>query len=188
MQGSGADGKKPADTRNVYGPRALGALLPALTRPAFRKRNPATAAILAEWENVVGTAIGGVSIPRRLSAGTLTIGCSGPIAMELQHLSAALRERINRHFGQDLVQRLRFVQEAPPVIARLPAQPTPPPGLDAAVEARLADMPPGPLRDALAALGRAVFTERGVPQPRSGGTRPDPEPHGGTRPDSESDG
>ena len=37
------------DKRHVWGPRAVGALVPALTRPAFRRRSPAAAQILADW-------------------------------------------------------------------------------------------------------------------------------------------
>ena len=126
MTGSTGDGKPGDAARFMYGPRPVGALLPALTRAVFRKRSPATAALLAEWEIVVGPAIAAVSTPRKLSAGTLAIGCTGPIAMELQHLSAALIGRINTHFGQDLVTRLRFMQEAPAATMALPVPPPPP--------------------------------------------------------------
>ena len=174
MTGSTGDGKPGDAARFMYGPRPVGALLPALTRAVFRKRSPATAALLAEWEIVVGPAIAAVSTPRKLSAGTLAIGCTGPIAMELQHLSAALIGRINTHFGQDLVTRLRFMQEAPAATMALPVPPPPPAGLDEALANRLADMPPGPLRDALAGLGRALLTERGLPpKSRQLGIRPD---------------
>jgi len=123
---------------------------------------------------VVGPAIAAVSTPRTLTAGTLVIGCTGPIAMELQHLSAALIGRINTHFGQELVKRLRFMQEAPAATIALHAAPPPPVGLEEAVAIRLADMPSGPLRDALAGLGRALLTERGLrPSSRRLGTRPD---------------
>ena len=75
-----------SDERHVYGPRPVGALMPRLTRPAFRRRAPATAQVLADWSAIVGPAIAAVTTPRRLAAGTLTIACAGPIAMELQHL------------------------------------------------------------------------------------------------------
>ena len=47
-----------------------------------------------------------VTVPRRLSHGTLTIGCAGPVAMELQHLSAELIGRINQYLGAQTVQQL----------------------------------------------------------------------------------
>ena len=73
-----------------FGPRPLGALVPAVVRPVFRTRAPATVQVLADWEAIVGPALAAVTLPKRLSAGTLTIACAGPVAMELQHLSEAL--------------------------------------------------------------------------------------------------
>jgi len=152
------DGGMASDERHVYGPRPIGALVPRLARPAFRRRAPATAQVLADWPAIVGPAIAAVTVPRRLAAGTLTIACSGPIAMELQHLSGEVIARINGHLGTPAVTALRFVQtlEAPPV--RAPARATVSPAQQAAVSAAVALVPEGNLRDALAALGHALLT------------------------------
>ena len=40
------------DKRFLGGPRPLGALVPALTRPAFKRKSPAGAQIMAEWRLV----------------------------------------------------------------------------------------------------------------------------------------
>lgn len=144
------------DKRHVYGPRAVGAVLPALLRPAFRKRSPASARILADWEAMVGPALAAVTVPRRLSAGVLAIACSGPIALELQHLSDQLAARINTYLGSTAVTRIRLLQErlaAPP--AALP-RPTNPAAIEAAARA-VAILPEGPLRDSLQRLGRRVL-------------------------------
>ena len=135
--------------RFVGGPRAIGALLPAVTRPAFRARSPPRR---SSWRT--GPSIGPAlrrTHPRRFSGGTLTLACSGPIALELQHLTGELAERINAHFGRTLVERFRFVQSAPEASQAAPA---PPASSAGAVE--VPGMPPGALRDALAALGGAV--------------------------------
>lgn len=146
------------DERHVYGPRPVGALMPRLTRAAFRRRMPATAQVLADWTAIVGPAIAAVTAPRRLSAGTLTIACTGPIAMELQHLSGEVIGRINAHLGTQTVTALRFVQ-TPELIAPLTALPAPPdPAKLAAVDTALSDLPEGELRSALASLGRAMAT------------------------------
>lgn len=139
----------PEKPRHVYGPRPLGALMPAITRPAFKKRAPAAAQIMADWAVIAGPALAAVTQPRRISSGTLTLSCSGPIAMELQHMSAELLARINGHLGRVVAERLRFVQDAPPPPkAAAPARPRPP--------VDVPGVPPGPLREALAALGQAV--------------------------------
>jgi hypothetical protein len=141
--------------RFVYGPRPVGALVPAITRPAFRRRAPATAQLLADWPMIVGPALAAVTTPRRLSGQALAIACPGPVALELQHLAPLLIERINTHLGRRVVDRLRFVQDAPPPAA----DPVPPPSPAAveAAESAVGDLPPGGLRDALAALGRVVL-------------------------------
>jgi hypothetical protein len=155
MQGAG--GAPGADMRHFAGPRPVGALVPRITRPAFRRRAPAAAQLMADWEAIVGPALAAQTQPRRLAAGTLTIGCAGPVALELGHLATELAGRINAHLGATVVQRLRFVQD---LIAAPPAPPSaPPPQVVALAEAKLAPIPEGPLRDALAALGRAVLTE-----------------------------
>jgi hypothetical protein len=145
------------DKRHLYGPRPVGALVPVLVRPAFRRRAPATAQILADWAGIVGPAIAAVTVPRKLSAGTLEIACSGPIALELQHLSVQLIDRVNAQLGRIAVQRLRFVQDTPP---RPSPRPRRQPGreIDARAHAAVSLLPAGDLRDALEALGRAVLT------------------------------
>jgi hypothetical protein len=152
------DSDKPVAGRHVYGPRAVGALVPGLVKPAFGKRAPATAQVLADWEAIVGPAIAAVSVPRKLFSGTLAIACSGPMAMELQHLAPQLIERINRHLGKITVTRLRFVQDAP---ALRPAPRPPRPAAVAQARAAVEGLPEGELRDALEKLGRAVLASRG---------------------------
>jgi len=97
--------------------------------------------------------------PIRFAAGTLTIGCAGPVAMELTHLAPQLIGRINAHLGKPMVERLRFVQQAPakaePAARRAPAIPLPEP-----VEQAVATVPGEELRAALAKLGRGVYRNR----------------------------
>lgn len=131
-------------------PRHLGALLPPITRPVFRKRAAAAAHILADWDAVVGPALAAATVPRRLAGGTLTLACAGPIALELQHRSAEILGRVNAYLGTRAAERLRLIQEAPAPPAALPPRRAPRP------EPKLPGIPDGPLRDALAALGRAL--------------------------------
>ncbi|HVC61297.1 MAG TPA: DUF721 domain-containing protein [Acetobacteraceae bacterium] len=151
--------------RHVYGPRPLGALVPSVARPAFRKMGPGAGQVMADWDAIVGPMLAAVSAPRRLAAGTLTVACTGPVAMELQHYATELISRINTHLGTPAVRQLRFVQ----TIALAPQAPPPPPPMPpwvaAAAETAVAALPEGELRVALAALGRAVLAgeARGEP-------------------------
>jgi hypothetical protein len=145
------------EERHVYGSRPIGALMPRVTRPAFRRRSPATAQVLADWSAIVGPAIGAVTTPRRLTGGTLTIACAGPIAMELQHLATEVIARINAHLGRQVVSSLRFTQTFEPGRPPAPSPTSLDPSRLAVVEASLGNLPEGELRGALAALGRALL-------------------------------
>jgi hypothetical protein len=135
--------------RRSYVTQALADLVPGLTRAAYKQRSPAGALLMSEWGAIVGPRLALETAPKRFTGGTLTIACSGAMAMELQHLSAALIERINTHAGQKLVQRLRFVQEpvAPPAAPAPRREVAPVP---------LTELPAGELNDALARLRAAI--------------------------------
>ncbi len=152
--------KDSEDRRFVWGPRPLGTLIPHLTRPVFRKKSPAGALLMADWAEIVGPSLAAVTSPKRVTAGTLTIGCVGPVAMELSHLAPQLIERINAQLGKPAVERLRFVQQA---ASAAPARPRPKPEapLPERVETGLGNLPAGELREALAKLARGVYRNRG---------------------------
>lgn len=148
---------RSAHGRSVYGPRPLGTLVPSITRPAFRKRAPAAAQVLADWPQLVGPEMAAQTQPRKLAGGTLTLACSGAMALELQHTVPQLIARLNSRLGHVVVERIRFQQDwalDPP----LPAAPRPQ-AIQAAREA-VRDLPEGPLRDALESLGRHVLMPR----------------------------
>jgi len=132
--------------------RSVAALVPQIARPVFQKRAPASAQLLADWDEIVGPELAEVSYAKRFSAGTLTIACTGVVALELQHRVELLRGRINGALGRVLVERIKFVQEAP--------RPSPVAALKPAAEAQFslagAGLPEGPLRSALEALGAAI--------------------------------
>ena len=66
------------DERRFFGgPRPLGALIPALTRPAFKRKSPAAAQIMADWPALVGPALAAVTQPLRLTAGSKILRESG---------------------------------------------------------------------------------------------------------------
>lgn len=149
------------DRRFVGGARALAALLPRLTRPAFRRRSPAGAALMADWPMIVGPSLAVVTEPLRFAGGTLTIACAGPVAMELTHLAPQLLSRINGQLGGTLVRQLRFVQRSPATRSAAAPRPAPPAELPARVDAALADIPDDALRAALEKLGRGVYRSGG---------------------------
>ncbi|MFT9015574.1 MAG: DciA family protein [Acetobacter sp.] len=138
--------------RRAMTARSLAALLPNVTAPAFRRRSPTGARLMACWADAVGPAHARLTTPQRLSAGTLTIACAGPVALELQHQADMLIARINTWCGDRLVTRLRFVQDPLAGTQKKPARRKPGP----ARPCTLPDLPEGPLRTALEALGTGI--------------------------------
>ena len=144
----------PPGNRFVWGPRPVGALVPGVTRAAFRARSPAAAQIVADWAAIVGPALAATTTPRRLQGGTLVIGCAGPVAMELQHVAVELVARINMALGRATVERLRFVQDFLPVAARARV------AREAPAPVPVQGVAAGDLHDALARLGGAILAKR----------------------------
>jgi hypothetical protein len=155
------DGTYPDMTkvaRPVHGPRSIASVVPVVARKAFARAAPGVGQLADAWVGIVGPALAQATSPRRLGQGTLTIGCFGPMATELQHLSGELISRINQYLGGATVQRLRFVQTFPanpPVRLR----PRVTEATATAAANAVAELPVGPLREALAALGRVVLAE-----------------------------
>ena len=110
------------DTSNgMAGPRKIrlraapvGRLVPRITRQTFRRHNPASAQIVADWEIIVGPKVAAMTVPRRLDRGVLTIACSGPVAMDLHYMGVEVINRINTHLGGQPVHSLKFTQAGMP--------------------------------------------------------------------------
>jgi hypothetical protein len=156
----------------------LAAALPKAATAAMRKRGFAQGAVLSRWSEVVGPELAAHSAPERLvfprdgSAGgaTLHIRASGALALELQHLSPIVLERINGFFGYAAVARIALHQ------APLPPKPkrvkrAPPRALSAAetdaIETAVGRLDDEALRDRLRALGRSVAAAQ-KPKPDKG--------------------
>jgi hypothetical protein len=145
--------------RRDLGLRPLNALLPRLTRPAFKRRSPAAAHLMSDWPDIVGPILAAQTMPQRLSGGTLTLGCAGPVAMELQHLTPQLIAKINGALGQVVVERLRFVQVVMPAAPRRAARPAAV-SLPEPVDARIRQVDDPELRAVLERLGQGVYRRR----------------------------
>ena len=141
------------------GPKEIGALIPRQTRPAFRRRSPDAAQILADWPQIIGPEVARMAEPVRLVAGTLTLACSGPAAMELGMGAPALMQRINGHLGRLVVRKLAFIQRAPRPVESRPAPPEPRP-LPPRVTKTLDAVPGEELRLALERLAKGVYARK----------------------------
>lgn len=134
------------DAPRNYAPRGIASLLAPVVRPAFRKRAPAAATLLADWESLAGPEFAARAAPLKFAGGTLTLACTGPAAMELQLFAPTLIARLNLALGQQMVERLRFMRQAP---KRLPSPAGP---ARAGPNLPPQNLPEGPLGQALAKL------------------------------------
>lgn len=159
--------------RRSRAPRALAGYVEKLTRPALRGFGRDEAALLLDWEAIVGPEVGARTQPLKLSFpkrgerrhATLQLRVDPALALDLQHGADLLAERINAHFGYSLVARLRLTQgPVSPRARRRPLRPPPPlpPERAQALDARLQGIEDESLRAALERLATAVAgKERG---------------------------
>jgi hypothetical protein len=148
-------------------PRPLSALLHKTLGDAFAKRGFASAELVTRWTEIVGSEIADHSQPEKIQwlaarqgqlpePGRLVLRVEGPVALEIQHLSGVILERVNRFFGWSAVGRLALRQA--PLSRRDRARPpdAPDPKAVAEVAKTLSAVEDDELRAALARLGASI--------------------------------
>lgn len=115
-----------------FGASPLADFVGAVMQDVFARQGFAAVEIVTHWEDIVGPELARRSEPMRLiwprredadSVGTLTVKVEGPYAIELQHSTAAVMERVNRYFGWRCVGRVVIRQG--PVTKRHKRPPAP---------------------------------------------------------------
>lgn len=159
---------------------SLGVVMPKAASPILRKRGFAQAAIVARWSEIVGLELAKQSMPEKLvfprdgAAGgaTLHVRAAGAMALELQHLAPIVLERVNGFFGYQAVEKLALIQ-APLPRREVRKAKKPPRPLSAdeveSLDAAVAALPEGGLRDALRSLGSRVVESQSAPRKPSSG-------------------
>jgi hypothetical protein len=148
-------------------PRPLSELLGGLLNDVVKAQGFASTEIIARWADIVGADIADHSEPIKINwprpAGeeppepaTLVLRVEGPVAIEIQHLSAVILERVNRFFGWQAIGRLALRQA--PLRRREPSvsPAVPDPEAAARVAEGLSEVEDEDLRHALARLGAAI--------------------------------
>jgi hypothetical protein len=149
-------------------PRPLSAFAGTALNDALKAQGFASAEIVSRWADIVGAEIAAHSEPLKINwprrnneeapaePATLILRVEGPAAIEIQHLSSVILERVNQFFGWRAIGRLALRQA--PLKRRTPKTVPPPP--DPAATARIAESLPQvedeDLRQALARLGAAI--------------------------------
>ena len=147
--------------------KPLSALLGSAINDVFAKQGFASRELVTRWADIAGADVAAHSEPLKIQwprpvegqdpePATLVLRVEGPMALEIQHTSDVILERVNRFFGWNAVGRIAL-RQAPlsrPPVPKARKQP------DAAEVARIADglgtVEDEALRDALARLGASI--------------------------------
>lgn len=153
---------KPARTRV----RPLSELLGKTLGDAFARQGFASTELVTRWADIVGPEISNHSQPEKIQwprpldgqtaePGTLVLRVEGPTAIEIQHLSAVILERVNRFFGWQAIAGLRL-RQAPLRRERSRPPAGPDPAVTEAIARQMPEIEDENLRQALARLGAAI--------------------------------
>lgn len=147
-------------------PRAVAASVARITGPILKGRGFAEARVIADWPLIVGAQLAEDCCPDKLThgrgenaIGVLHLRVAPAAAIEIQHLTPQILERVNRFFGYRAVDRLALVQGPLPkrkAAARKPSRALSP-AEDAGIARGTAAIDNEPLRKAVADLGRAIL-------------------------------
>jgi hypothetical protein len=153
---------KPARSRA----RPLSELLGKTLGDAFARQGFASTGLVTRWADIVGPEIAAHSQPEKIQwppprdgqtaePGTLVLRVEGPTALEIQHLSGIILERVNRFFGWQAIAAMRL-RQAPLRRGRRRPPPGPDPAVTEAIARALPEIEDENLRQALARLGAAI--------------------------------
>ena len=154
------------------GMTSMGDLAAAALAPVTGRRGLAAGEMLARWQAIAGSDIAAICTPERISwprgksdgtarPGVLVLRAARAHAIDVQHLSATIVERVNAYFGYKAVASIRLRQKAPARPA--PERPAPAPlgaEAEAALDQALSAISDDGLREALQRLGRGALTRR----------------------------
>ena len=147
--------------------KPLSMLLGNVFSEAFAKQGFASRELVTRWAEIAGAEVAKFSEPLKIqwprpvegqpqAPATLILRVEGPMALEIQHSSDAILQRVNRFFGWNAVGKIAL-RQAP--LSRPKVRKTVKP-LDPATVAReageLATIEDDELREALARLGASI--------------------------------
>jgi hypothetical protein len=158
--------------------RPLRELAGKIVGETFTRQGFASAELVTRWSEIVGADIAACSEPIKIQwtrpvspaqssaasgtasgwgqePGTLVLRVDGPAAIEIQHLSNVICERVNRFLGWRAIARIGL-RQAPLRRGARKAARTADPVAAARIAAMLPDIVDDDLRQALARLGAAI--------------------------------
>lgn len=152
--------------------RAIGGLAQKLTSGIARDgakggRSNALVRLKADWPAVVGPDLARTTRPDALLAGrgaragkALRLKVSGAAALEVQHRSGQIVERVNAYFGHKMIDDVRIVQGVISAPRAAPKVQRPDPVIEQEVAGRTASVEDPELRAVLTRLGARIASGR----------------------------
>lgn len=119
-----------------YGTPHVSKVLGRITGRTMNRRGFSDSRMLENWSAIVGPQLAAMSQPVRLSrrksgrdgedtaGGVLTVKAEGAIALEIQHLSPQIIDRLNSYYGHAAIARLNIIQ-GPVTVTPSPLNPPP---------------------------------------------------------------
>ena len=152
---------------NKSHPRRLNELAGKTIADALARQGFASTGVITHWADIVGAEISDHAEPMRMAwprrvqdndpePATLVLRVEGPVALEIQHLSGLIIEKVNRFFGWRAVGRIQIRQAPLARRGRKPVGTAPDAEAVARLAASMSDIKDEGLRGALARLGAAV--------------------------------
>ena len=141
-------------------------LLGKVAGDSFARQGFASAELVTRWTEIAGAEIAAHSEPIKIQwpradetgvrpPGMLVLRVEGPAAIEIQHLTHLICERVNRFLGWRAVERITL-RQAPLRRSVRPSAPAADAAAAAQVAATMPEIADEDLRAALARLGAAV--------------------------------
>ena len=151
--------------------RRVGDLLERCLSQTLARQGFASTELVTRWPEIAGAEIAAHAEPIKISwprgpradaaePATLLLRVEGPTALEIQHLSGVILERVNRFFGWRAVGKIVLRQAPLARRPRPPAAPAPTAEATSRIAATLTEIADDELREALARLGAAVASNR----------------------------
>ena len=146
--------------------KPLSVLLGDVFSEAYAKQGFAARELVTRWGEIAGPEVAAHSQPLKIQwprpvegqpqePATLVLRVEGPIALEIQHASDVILQRVNRFFGWSAVGRLAL-RQAPLSRRERPSSRPPDPKAVAQVAETLSSVEDEELRAALARLGASI--------------------------------
>jgi hypothetical protein len=147
--------------------KPLSVLLNDVFSDAYAKQGFAARELVTRWAEIAGNDIAAHAEPLKMQwprpvegqpqdPATLVLRVEGPMALEIQHRSDVILERVNRFFGWHAVGRIALRQAPLSRRDRRPALRPPDPAAVKEVAETLSAVEDEALKEALARLGAAI--------------------------------